>query len=623
LAEIGRETQVWLPWDYNSMGQQGRESFTSIKGNLKFIGQLKKELSQNQAEQLLTPLVSDRWQEGVAEMDFFKGWSVVMEVHSVKDVILGRSGSIAIMLLAGVIGLVLIACANISNLFMSRTAEKQRQMAIQTALGATNKHLFKAMFAETSLLMLMSIIVALVFAKSGFYIMQQYLTSVLPLVHELSLNPITLGCAVLITIIFALFFANLSTRMINYRALNTILQSSGKGSGLQVSKKTRQVLIASQVALATVLVFANFSLLKDAVKTINAPVGFITHNISTLLLNFSSTQFPSKEEVIPIMAEIIDKLESLSQVESIAQGNSPLDGFSIKALTKLAANERYTPYFKRIDHRYFNIIEQPLLQGENFTIVDRRDNNNAMIVNQAFAKQLKTDGDVIGMRLSSIGEPDFTIIGIVKDISIPGDTAYGSDDVTTGVPRTYSPNELNEQNLILKLKPGQYVSRQQLGKLLAEVDSRYSVFSFNSADDILTQSLFAEITTALATAVLALITFFLASIGLYGIINYSVQMRRFEIGTRMAIGAKRWDLIRLFIQDNLSAILLGMTVSILFLVVAITVFHTQMSPYLSWQLVPIFLITLGLVACISLIACYLPLRQHINRPAMHSLRGSD
>ena len=88
--------------------------------------------------------------EGVADQDFFKGWTIDMRMRSVQQVVLGGSKSIAVMLLAGVVGLVLIACANISNLFMSRTAEKQRQMSIQAAIGATKKHLFKSMLAETS-----------------------------------------------------------------------------------------------------------------------------------------------------------------------------------------------------------------------------------------------------------------------------------------------------------------------------------------------------------------------------------------------------------------------------------------------------------------------------------------
>lgn len=626
LAAIGRETQVWLPWDYNQVGEWQRKAFDNINSNLTFIGLLKKGISQSQATQLLTPLVNDRWQEGLpGDSDFFKGWTIKMNVRSVKEVMLGNSESIAVMLLAGVIGLVLIACANISNLFMSRTAEKQRQLAIQAAIGATKKHLFKGMLAETSLLMFMSILLALVLAQFGFYIMQQYLGAVLPRVNELSLNLITLGSAVLVTIALALFFAKLSTRMINYRALNTTLQSSGKGSGLQVSKKTRQILIASQVALATVLVFANVSLLKDAVKTINTPIGFATNNISTLMLNFSSTDILNQKEAIPIMAKVMEKLEALPQVESIAQGSSPLDGFWIRALINVSNNERYTPFYKTIDHKYFTMFEQEILQGDDITLVDRKDGNNVMIVNQAFAKQLKADGDVLGMQISDTGPDPFKIIAIVKDITIPSDspTKLDSSALDLGVPRAYVPNRLGGQSFLLKLKPGQTVSREQLGKLLAGVDSRYSVFSFHAASDILTQTLFSEITTAVTTAVLTSLVFLLAAIGLYGILSYSTQLRRFEIGARMAIGATRKHLIAMIIVDNAKAVLVGFIGSFTLFFLAYIGLSEYIQPFLTWQVLPMILATLVLIIMITLFACYWPLRSYINQPAIFTLRGGD
>ena len=622
LVKIGRETQVWLPWDYNQQAEWRRKNFGEVDENLKFIGLLKKGVDPSQAAKMLTPLVNERWQEGVARDDFFKGWSVDMRIRPVKDVIIGQSESIAVMLLAGVIGLALIACANISNLFMSRTAEKQGQMAIKAALGATKKHLFTAMFAETALLMFISIILALVLAKGGFYIMQQYLGSVLPRVNELFLNPITFGSAVLITLVFALFFAKLSTSMVNYHALNTTLQNSGKASGLQVSKKTRQVLIACQVALATVLVFANFSLLKDAVKTINTPIGFATDNISTLHLSFSSADYPSREEAISIMAEIIEKLEALPQVETLSQSRSSLDGYYQRALTNVANNKGYTPYFNEVDHKYFTLIEQQILQGDNFTMVDRRDGAKVLIVNQTFAKQLKTDGDVLGLQIS-LGEPDsYKVVGIVNNTVIPGHYPTYRDSSTSGVPIAYMPSVLFNNYFMLKLKPDQSVSREQLGALLAEVDSRYSVFSFNAASDILTQSLFAEITTAVTTAVLASLVFLLAGIGLYGLLSYDTQMRRFEIGTRLAIGARRSDIIKLIISDNIKASLVGIVISIVILLCLTISFSEQLSKYIHWQLLGIFLTTVVLISVISFISCYLPLRQYINKPAIYSLKGS-
>jgi predicted permease len=623
IAKTGRETQVWMPWDYNQTEKGQRQDYGAVNGNYKFIGLLKKNVNQSQAQQILTPLMNNRWQEGVAHIGFFKGWSVVMNILPLKEVIVGQSDSIAVMFLAGMIGLALIAGVNISNLFMVRIAQKQRQMAIQAAIGATKKHLFKAIFAETSLLMFISTVLALVLANIGFYIMQKYLGTVLPRVNELDFNYINVGCAVLISIVIALIFAKLSSRMINYHALNTSLQSSGKGSGLQVSKKTRQVLIASQVALATILVFANFTVLKDAVKTIYAPIGFETNNISTLILNFSSTNSPSQEEAIPLMAEIMEKIKALPQVESLSQSHSPLNGYWSRALTNVSNNELYTPYFKDIDHRYFNMFEQQLVQGDNFSQVDYRDGNNVMIVNQAFAKELKVDGDALGLKISTEGLGTFKIIGIVKGINLRDQYSLGGDIKGKAVPRVYVPRGLGGQIFMLKFKPGQSVSRQQLGKLLAEVDSRYSVYSFKTLSDTITQNLHSEITIAVTTTVLASFIFLLAAIGLYGILSYGTQLRHFELGARMAIGATRKHLVFMIITDNTKPVLAGFIGSIVLFSLAYISLNDYIHQFLYWQVLPILLATLILIILVTLFSCYWPLRQYINRRPIFSLRGSD
>ena len=271
------------------------------------------------------------------------------------------------------------------------------------------------------------------------------------------------------------------------------------------------------------------------------------------------------------------------------------------------------------------MIEQQILQGDNFTLADRQDRNSVMIVNQAFAKQLKADGDVIGMQIST-GQPDpFKIIAIVKDIAIPGDSAtdYDSDALDAGVPRAYVPNGLGRQHFMLKLKPGQSVSREQLGQLLSEVDARYSVFSFNSADDILTQSLFTEITTAVTTAVLASLVFLLAGIGLYGILSYGTQLRRFEIGARMAIGATRKHLLAMIINDNSKPVMIGFICSMLLFALAYLGLSEYIHPFLTWQVLPMIVATIVLIIMVTLFACYWPLREYINKPAIFSLRGSD
>jgi ABC-type antimicrobial peptide transport system permease subunit len=271
------------------------------------------------------------------------------------------------------------------------------------------------------------------------------------------------------------------------------------------------------------------------------------------------------------------------------------------------------------------MIEQEIVQGDNFTITDRRDGANVIIVNQAFAKQLKADGDVLGLQISTGSPEPLKIIGIVKNITIPGDSSTDVDGYAlgSGAPRVYGPNGLSGTSFLLKLKPEQSVNREQLGKLLVEIDTRYSVFSFSSADDVLTQSLFTEITTAVTTTALALITFFLASIGLYGILSYSTQMRRLELGTRMAVGAKRYDLILMIIKDNIKPIIAGVLFSLVILLSLSLSFNVELSPYMIMELAPMFFATILLILILSFLACYLPLRSIINFPAISSLRGNE
>jgi predicted permease len=619
LAQTGRETQIWLPWDFNPTDEVRRQRFGSTNRNYRFLGLLKEGMNQAQAQQVLTSLVNSRWQEGVADIEFFKGWSIEMRVRSIKVAILGSSQSIAILLLAGIIGLVLIACVNMSNLFLSRTAEKQRQMSIQAAIGATKKHLFKATFAEIILLMFLSTILALVFAKFGFYILQHYLNTVLPRAGELSLNLMTFGSALAAVLALALLFAKISTQIISYHDLNIKLQSSNKGSGLQVSKKTRQLLIISQVALATVLVCANASILNNALGTINTPLGFQTDNISTLEVSYSSAEDMSVVEAIAITQEMMEEIEALPQVMSLSQSSTPLERFGILTVTNLLDNERYSPRSKSIDERYFDTIEQTLLRGDNFTVEDRLERANVMIVNQAFAKQLEPNGNVLGLQVSVTQTDHYKIIGVVEDIAIPGDITEENEHL--GVPRVYRPNRLYTWNFMLKLEPGTSVNRQDLGQLISDVDSRFSVFNLRDASDILNQHLFAEITTLITTVVLASLVLMLAGIGLYGIFSYSIQLRKFELGTRSAIGAKRSHMVSLIMGDNIKVVSIGIIGSLLLL----TIFYLSdyIQPFFTLQTLPVILVSLGLIVSVTILACYWPLRKYINNPAIHLLKGND
>jgi len=628
LVKAGYKSQVWLTWDFNRTSARARKSWGSIDENLIFIAKLDQEISKTQAEQQLSPLINAVWQEGVASDEFFDGWRVNIRVTQLKTAILSSHQSSVVLLLAGVFGLVLIACSNIANLFIARMAQLKTLLAVSAALGAKRSQLFKLLLAESSLLMFASLLIALVLSSAGFSVLQQSLSQVFPRVDEVTLSTFTIASAVLFASLFALFFALLGNKMINYRAISHDLHGSGKGVDVQVSKKVRYSLIISQVAIASVLVFVNLSLFTEALKVINEPVGVTTANFVDI--DFSTKRRPTQEEIDgPVLGTAIkNSLLALPQVEAVSNSQSPLSGFYEMALTDVVTNEHMVPGVKWIDETYFQLIEQPLLVGDYFTISDIREgftgpegkvDNMVMIINDVLAKKVLPQGanidDAIGKSFKMDEQGVFKVIGIVKGMKMPGERTIPV--------RAYVPSSVHSISMVVKLKPNTNLSREQVVTAVNEVTSLFALFSMNDVEEIHQQLLFSERATAITTGTLALLTILLAALGLYGILSYSTQMRRFEIGTRLALGARRSDIIKLIVLDNLVALSLGIAMSIFVILGLLLGFNEQAQSIINLSLLPLFLLTLFLICIIAFNACYLPLREYINKPAQYSLRGAE
>jgi predicted permease len=630
VYRVRRQTQLWLPWDFNPVGEEDRKNWGRIFGG-HMVGKLAIGVTPSQAEQSITPIVNSKWQAAMAGNPSNAGRSIGLELQSFESKILGDSAQVIYLLLASVFGLIVIAITNIANLFMSRTAQKQRALSIQAALGAKKRHLFQALLAESTLLMFYSLLLALVVASVGFWLLQQHLHALLPRIEEVSLNAFTLGTAFVISSLIALLLAYLGAASINYKALNTTLQSSGKGTGVQVSKKLRQVLMVCQVAVATVLIFVNISLFKAAIEGINTPMGFDAKNVHSLTLSSASVTLPPAKDALPVIEQIKQALKALPQIASVSHTQSPLDVFGtwMPGLSTVGGNEKIKAEFKVIDEQYFQLIKQQKLAGKFFSAQDVRHKEPVIIVNESFAQLLRLNyarpESVLGEKLVFRGDKAFTIIGVVKGIQVPGKA-----DIMPRVYVTKRPSgparTRNHLAFTIKTKDNQSLSRQQLVDAIKGVSRQFTANKWVSLEDYRHQLLFTQYTSAITTAALTVLTIILAGIGLYGILSYAVQMRKFELGTRMAVGAKRADLIRLIITDNIGSMLLGVLISILGLGIGLFGLYATSGnelPLNAVQMVMVFSLTFVVISLVCLSACYLPLRGYINRPAMFCLRNGD
>jgi len=259
LYQIGLKSEVWIPWDVSGAASWAEGNWANKFPQLKVIGHLKEGISISQAEQKLSTNFGMSWMEGNSDTPDSKKWVNKVELTSIKDTILGNSGTITIVLLIATIGLLLLAITNIANLFISRTSEQVRQLAIRSVLGAKKKHLFNLIFSEIILLMIVSGVIALIIANFGISLMITYLSDVFPQVSDLSVSAFTLTFSIVVIVIIAYIFSKISSQIIDYKNLNQVLQSSGKGTGVQVSSRTREVLIILQVSIASFLVFWLFT----------------------------------------------------------------------------------------------------------------------------------------------------------------------------------------------------------------------------------------------------------------------------------------------------------------------------------------------------------------------------
>ncbi|MGA4607277.1 ABC transporter permease [Pseudoalteromonas maricaloris] len=613
LFTTGLKTEVWFPWDFNVAPAFMRDRWTSSNSRQVFVGKLDPRVSVSQAEQTLTSHVNSVWQKQVIGVARYLGAKVEITLQPFSKIILGDSEKTVYMLLTGIIGLVLIACANISNLFMSRTAEQQKKLSIYAVLGAKKRDIFNLLFCEALILMLLSIVLALIVAQIGFHVLQTYLLEVLPRVNELSINMVTLSAALIIVLLLAFLFSWLSSNIIDYRKFNTVLQSSGKGTGFQVSKRVRQALMISQVAVAAVLVFINILLLQYSLATINQPMGFEAGNIWSARLT-SNTSTPLKaEEAAPLLEEIKSNIAQLPQVEMVSQSYSPLD--CINCFMSVKADEEYKPRSKLVDEKYFQMIGQPLLQGDYFEAADIRDRNNVVIVNDLFAEKLAPGGRVIGMELIGYGEQRYRIVGVVKSMQVPGEA---KKQMTV-----YWPSSPLTSRMQIHVKEGHSISREQLVSAIADTTSAYSLFGLESLRQMRKNLLFSQFATVATTSILAVLTFFMAAIGLYGILNYGIEMRRFELGTRMALGAKRNNLIFMILRDNALPVGFGILASA-FIVQSLYILYPGLFGGVLISLIVIATaITLVSILAIAIFTCYWPTRKYINRPVIYCIRGGE
>jgi putative ABC transport system permease protein len=605
----------WVPFDYQGLDVTNWGVMTRA---LNGFGKLNTGITSLEATSSLGAMIHDKYiVSGSAE----SGDSASATLLSLKDSIVGNSEEVAILLLCGVLGLLLIATTNVTNLFLSRAAEKQRTMAIQAALGAKPNHLFIAMFAESIILCVIAGAFSLLIAGWGFVLLEELASTQLPRIAELGIDSITLLFTVLIVLGLATIFAKLSSKVVNYNKLQAQLQSSGKGSGLQISKRIRHILISVQVALATMLLVGASIVIEQALDTALHPLGFNEEDVLYLRVDRPKGADYSPESLIEmnlLTLSIKEALEKLPQVEKVSRSIKPViySGGNSMGLSDRNSQRVGSFAFNMVDENYFTVLELPIIEGRTFTKQkDPRYVISEIILSESLARELAPEGDAIGKIFQIQPSQPLKVIGIAKDYYRPN---MGED---FGYHRYYMPYAAFEDfGFDIKLQQNSTLARETILPLLLKLNAKLRIRTVISHEKMHAELIYKHKLSAGLTLVLALLSLLLAAAGIYGVLNYSTQMRRYELGIHLSLGAKTQRVTAMVIKENLKPIFYGIGVSAILSALIFLIVRQQTSIMIDINIFAV-LAVLPVMLTVAYIACYLPVNKVIAEDPIKALRN--
>jgi len=531
-----------------------------------------------------------------------------------------------IVLLVAVAFVLLIACANVSNLLLSRAARRQKEMAIRTALGARRGRIIRQLLTESALLALIGGVLGLLLAKVGMELLLNLAPQNLPRMSSISLDGRALAFTAAITLLTALIFGLFPALQASRPNLNETIKDTGHGSteGRQ-RLLVRNTLVVLEVASALVLLVGAGLLIKSFWHLQKVDPGFNPNNALTVSVTLPRSKYPEGTQQVAFFQQLFEKVGALPGVQAAGATNSmPLGGdyvlaFEIQGRPPLPPGAGQSTNFYAVSADYFKAMGIPLRRGRLLTERDVGNSPHVAVINETMARRMFPNEDPIGKRLTfDTGEnnPDwFEIVGIVGDVK-----QYGLDQVTTM--QTYEPYTQQPQSsmrLVVRTAGDPTEQSAAIRNAVLELDKEQPISNIRTLADYLSTSLAQQQFSMILLAVFAAVALLLAAVGIYGVLSYAVTQRTHEIGIRMALGAGRGAVLRLVIGHGVLLTLLGVAIGL-----AGAFALTRLMTILLYGVTPTDPLTFSLIALlllvVALLACWIPARRATQVDPLIALR---
>lgn len=523
----------------------------------------------------------------------------------------------ALLVLLGAAGFVLlIACANIANLSLSRAVGRQREIAVRSALGAGRSRLVRQWLTESLLLALMGGVVGLLLASWSLKVLVLIGSAYLRYAADVSVDYRVLCFTVVVSIATGIFFGLAPAIQFSNPDLTESLKEGTRtpASGFSRSR-LRRGLIVVEVALALILLTGAGLLLRTFENLWRVDPGFNAHNVLTAELSASNTKYHEAAQKIAFYKQVIDRIKAIPGIQGVGSVNHlPLDWRHGSMSMNLSFDNRNSGPGEIIggDYRvvsadYFDVMGVPLIKGRTFTEQDTLRSPPVAIINHTLADGVFGEEDPIGKHVSfGAGKAGrtFVIVGVVGDIRHWGldreaRTEFYASSLQVGTPFI---------SLAISSKSDIGPLTAAIRRAVDEVDKDQPITNLRAMDLIVSESLSERRFVMILLGLFSALALLLSAVGIYGVISYSISSRIQEIGVRIALGAQPRNIMALILRQGMSLVLGGIALGVLASIALtrlLTTYLFQVTP-----MDPFTLITVSLVLIsVALAACSLPARR--------------
>ncbi len=616
--------ELWMPMALTAKQRAERTSRW-----LWVLGRLKPDTSVNQATAEMTAIAQ---RESEAYPDSYKGWRLrVMPVREFVTTDITRQFT---LLLMGAVGFVLlIACADVSNVQFARVSGRQKELAVRAAMGASRARLVCQLLTESILLSLLGCAAGLLFAEWDITLILAHMPAdVAKFVAgwktiSLDLNAFvfTLAIALCSGILSGIAPALLTSRT----NLSETLKESGRGSSAgRARHRLRNALVVAEISLSLVLLVGAGLLVKNFTALLNVNEKY--HPESILAMNFSlpELRYKAQPSRVSFDEQVLHRFAALPTVQSAAMvtqvpyangGGADIRAFSAEGHTPRDRGEANSAIVQTVSPNYFVLMQIGLDEGRQLANTDGDGTLPVAVISKSLARRYFPEEKPLGKRLK-VGQaadesPWLTIVGIVDDVHY---SWINKDDIPT-IYRTYRQAPPLYASLVLRTAGDPRSLVHNVRSEVAAVDPELSLYSIKPLDEVISDSIVGIAYVAVMMGILGIIALVLASVGVYGVMSYAVSERTNEIGIRMAMGATANDIQRMVLKKGALLTLIGMGIG---LPVAFALASALSSLLFGVKVAdPVAFIVLPLVlAGVATLASYLPSRRAVRVDPLVALR---